>query len=101
MGMVTATGGGVIRDVITNSQPMITSGQVHATAALPGSLCYAMLRTYGPLPETLNMLISCGAALALGAGAVIFSVRTGPPGQFIRLGKPDEASHDLADGSGR
>ena len=34
MGMVTATGGGVIRDVLTNTQPMILSGQLYATAAL-------------------------------------------------------------------
>jgi hypothetical protein len=60
-----------------------------------------MLKTCGPLPETLNMLISCGGAFVLRAGAVIFNVRMAPPGQFIRLGKPDEASHALADGSGR
>lgn len=101
MGMVTATGGGVIRDIITNSQPMITSGQVYATAALLGSLWHAMLKTYGPLPETLNVVVSCGAAFALRAGAVIFNVRMGPPGQFIRFGKSDEASHDLADRSGQ
>lgn len=34
MGMVTATGGGVIRDVLTNTQPMILCGELYATAAL-------------------------------------------------------------------
>ena len=47
MGMVTATGGGVIRDVLTNTQPMILCGQVYATAALFGSLSYASLRSVG------------------------------------------------------
>ena len=44
MGMVTATGGGVIRDVLTNTQPLILCGQPYATAALLGSLTYAVLR---------------------------------------------------------
>lgn len=99
MGMVTATGGGVVRDVITNSQPMITSGQVYATTALLGSLCYASLRTYGGFPETLDVAISCGVAFSLRAWAVIYNVRMGPPGQFIRFGKANEASHDFADRS--
>jgi uncharacterized membrane protein YeiH len=43
MGMVTATGGGLLRDVLTNSQPMILCGQPYATAALLGSLTYASL----------------------------------------------------------
>ena len=49
MGMVTATGGGLIRDVLTNTQPMILCGQPYATAALLGSLSYAGLR-YLALP---------------------------------------------------
>jgi uncharacterized membrane protein YeiH len=37
MGMVTATGGGVFRDVLTQTQPMILCGELYATAALVGS----------------------------------------------------------------
>ncbi len=40
MGMLTATGGGVVRDVLTGTKPMITSGQLYATAALTGATCY-------------------------------------------------------------
>src|SRR5210317_1761305 len=47
MGMVTATGGGVIRDVITQNTPMIMRGQLYATVALLGSLSYASLRYLG------------------------------------------------------
>jgi uncharacterized membrane protein YeiH len=43
MGMLTATGGGVIRDVMTNQKPMISSGQLYATVALFGDACYCSL----------------------------------------------------------
>ena len=85
MGMVTATGGGVIRDIITNQRPMIMRGQLYATAALIGSLCYASLR-YFNLQEIPAESVSCLAAFALRASAIIFDIRMGPPGEFIRIG---------------
>jgi uncharacterized membrane protein YeiH len=91
MGMVTATGGGVIRDVLTNTQPMIVSGQLYATAALLGSLSYAGLRSLG-IPDITAQLLSCLAAFALRASAIVFDIRMGPPGQFIRIGKADQGS---------
>ena len=86
MGMVTATGGGVIRDVLTNTQPMIVSGQPYATAALLGSLSYAALR-YLAVPEIAAEAIACSAAFSLRACAIIFDISMGPPGEFIRFGK--------------
>jgi uncharacterized membrane protein YeiH len=85
MGMVTATGGGVIRDVLTNSQPMILCGQPYATAALLGSLSYAILR-YLAVPEIPAEAIACLAAFTLRACAISFDIRMGPPGEFIRIG---------------
>lgn len=85
MGMVTATGGGVIRDVITNSQPMIVSGQIYATAALLGALSYASLQYLG-VNEIAAEVIACLAAFSLRASAIIFDIQMGPPGQFIKVG---------------
>ena len=89
MGMVTATGGGIIRDVLTNTQPMILCGQLYATAALLGSLGYASLRYLG-VPEIVAELVASLAALSLRASAIIFDIRMGPPGEFIRIGKTDD-----------
>ena len=89
MGMVTATGGGVIRDTITNQLPMIMRGQLYATAALLGSLGYAGLRHIG-VPEIPSELVACLAAFGLRATAIIFDIRMGPPGEFIRIGKSTE-----------
>jgi uncharacterized membrane protein YeiH len=92
MGMVTATGGGVIRDVITNTQPMILSGQPYATVALLGAFCYASLRSLGA-PEVISEAVSCTAAFALRAWAILYDVRMGPPGEFLRIGgRADKAS---------
>jgi len=88
MGMVTATWGGFIRDVITNTQPMIVSGQLYATAALLGSLSYASLRYFG-VSGIPAELVSCLVALSLRASAIIFNIQMGPPGEFIRWGRGD------------
>jgi len=86
MGMVTATGGGVIRDVLTNTQPMIVSGQVYATAALLGSLSYGSMRYLG-VAEIPAELVASLAAFSLRASAIVFDIRMGPPGEFVRFGK--------------
>ena len=86
MNRSTATGGGVIRDTITNQLPMIMRGQLYATAALLGSLGYAGLRHIG-VPEIPSELVACLAAFGLRATAIIFDIRMGPPGEFIRIGK--------------
>ena len=86
MGMVTATGGGLIRDVLTNNQPMIFCGQIYATAALVGSLGYASLRWLG-VGEIPAELLAALSAFLLRASAIIFDIRMGPPGQFITIGR--------------
>jgi uncharacterized membrane protein YeiH len=100
MGMVTATGGGVIRDVLTNTQPMILGGQPYATAALLGSLSYAVLRLL-TVPEIPAEAIACISAFTLRACAIIFDIRMGPPGEFIRFGKHqlDSTTKGTNDGS--
>lgn len=85
MGMLTATGGGVIRDVITQSTPVIMQGQLYATAALLAGTCYAALIHFGltnPAAEGLAFALCFG----LRAAALVFDIRLGPPGAFLRVG---------------
>jgi uncharacterized membrane protein YeiH len=89
MGMVTATGGGLIRDVLTNTQPMILCGQPYATVALLGSLTYAILHYLG-VSEIVAESVAFLAAFLLRASAIIFDIRMGPPGEFVRVGKTKE-----------
>ena len=89
MGVVTATGGGVIRDVLTQNRPMIMRGRLYATAALLGSLSYAVMRYLG-VHEIAAEVVAFLAAFSLRASAIIFDIRMGPPGEFIRIGKTDD-----------
>jgi uncharacterized membrane protein YeiH len=90
MGMLTATGGGVIRDIITNQRPMIMRGQLYATAALAGALVYGIFIKYLGMPEMVAELTGFLAAFLLRASAIIFDIRMGPPGEFICIGRPDK-----------
>jgi len=87
MGMVTATGGGIIRDTITNQRPMIMRGQLYATAALSGALVYGVLIHYLGAPEIVAEVAGFAAAFGLRAAAIIFDIRMGPPGEFLRVGE--------------
>jgi uncharacterized membrane protein YeiH len=99
MGMVTAVGGGLLRDIITNSKPMITEGQLYASAALLGSLCYVLMNKAGT-DDVLAQGVAFSAAFGLRAAAVKFNIRMGPPGDFIRIGEPaSKASKKESDGA--
>ncbi|WP_158968256.1 trimeric intracellular cation channel family protein [Chachezhania sediminis] len=86
MGMLTATGGGVIRDVLTNTQPIILSGELYATAALVGALTYALLMQTD-IPVPIAQGIAFLAAFTLRALAILLDIRMGPPGEFVRIGR--------------
>jgi uncharacterized membrane protein YeiH len=91
MGMITATGGGLIRDVITNTQPMILScGQLYAFAALLGSLSFATLRFF-EVPVMASELIASVLAFGLRASTILFNIQTAPQGEFIRVGNEKES----------
>ncbi|MEL6768002.1 MAG: TRIC cation channel family protein [Pseudomonadota bacterium] len=84
MGMLTATGGGIIRDILTRTQPMILCGELYATAALAGALAYAGLHAL----DADTALASLGAfavALGLRAAAIVFGIKMGPPGDLISI----------------
>jgi uncharacterized membrane protein YeiH len=93
MGMLTATGGGVIRDVITNNTPMIMQGQLYATAALAGAACYAGL-IHLAVPEVIAESLAFMSCFLLRAAAVIFGIHMGPPGEFLRIGGKQQNEDD-------
>ena len=67
LGVVTATFGGTIRDVLSQEQPLILKQEIYATAALAAACVYVALETAGT-----------GGLIAAGAGTVVgFAVRAG------------------------
>jgi len=65
MGLLSATFGGLIRDVLCNEIPLILRHEIYATAALFGALVYVVLETL-PLP---------GGSAELGGICACFLVR--------------------------
>ncbi|WP_090708059.1 MULTISPECIES: trimeric intracellular cation channel family protein [unclassified Beijerinckia] len=65
MGVVTATFGGMIRDILGNESPVILSREIYASAALAGALAFVALTGLGVPRE----------AALVGGFAVGFSVR--------------------------
>lgn len=61
LGAITATGGGVVRDIILNRTPYVLSESIYGTAALAGSLVTGIL-----LVTTRNVRLAlwCGFAVA-------------------------------------
>jgi len=65
-GVITATFGGVIRDILCNDIPLIFRKEIYATACVLGSICYVTLHTF-QINENVNLIIS---------GLVIVGIRT-------------------------
>lgn len=65
LGVVTGTGGGVIRDLIVNDIPsLFKHGRLHATAAIAGALAYLAMRALG-VNEGVNVGVSVVIIVAL------------------------------------
>lgn len=63
LGMVTAVGGGVIRDVLLNRIPVILKKEIYASAALAGALLVVAGEAFGYAREPVSLL---AAALCFG-----------------------------------
>lgn len=56
MGVFTAVGGGLLRDVMSREKPMIFCKNVYATAVIIGTVCYYFLG--GIIPENIAIIIT-------------------------------------------
>lgn len=71
MGIMTGTGGGVLRDVVANRDPLLLKENIYATAALVGAGLYAALHFSG-FPEGWAFAAGVLAAFLLRGAALIF-----------------------------
>lgn len=69
MGVVTATFGGIIRDVIAGETPVILSREIYVTAALLAALVYVALTLAG-VSRSLAMVAGFAAGFALRAASL-------------------------------
>ncbi|WP_432735397.1 trimeric intracellular cation channel family protein [Maridesulfovibrio sp. FT414] len=89
MGMMTATGGGVIRDLLIGARPMILCGEIYAVAALVGAFVNVGMLQLGEQPE-VAMASGFVATLMLRGVTIVHGIRLGPPGEFVRIGRAEQ-----------
>ena len=64
LGMLTAIGGGIARDVLTNRTPMVLRGEVYALAALAGA-CIVTFGAAADIPDAVTAPIGAGLTIGL------------------------------------
>lgn len=84
LGMVTACGGGVIRDLLTQTRPMILCGEIYATAALVGATAYAVMAQHA-ITAGLAGTLAFALAFSVRALAILFRVQFGVSGEPLIL----------------
>lgn len=73
LGTITAVAGGMIRDVLCNVIPMILRQEIYATAAMLGSVLFALLHWWG-VTATTATLIAVSGALILRLAAIYWKL---------------------------
>jgi len=79
VGVVNATGGGLIRDVLVREEPLFFKpGQYYVLAALGGTSLFTLLLLYGQMPVQHAAWLSIGGTLLFRMLAIRFNWRTSP-----------------------
>lgn len=84
-GVITATFGGVLRDVLCAEMPLILRKEIYATAAAAGAAAYVLL-WWLDVDRLIAMLIAGGLAFGIRAVAMVFSLSL--PAYKSRPGRP-------------
>ncbi|MEN8185564.1 MAG: trimeric intracellular cation channel family protein [Bacteroidota bacterium] len=74
LGMMTATFGGVIRDILINEIPIIFHKEIYATACIIGSLTYILLNEL-PIHQDIKYIITTLIVISIRLVAVRFKLK--------------------------
>jgi uncharacterized membrane protein YeiH len=85
LGVVTATFGGVLRDVLCAEVPLILRKEIYATAAAAGASLYALLVWLGVAPP---YALAVGFAVGFGVRAIALAFNYSLPPYKARPGRP-------------
>ncbi|MEZ5792239.1 MAG: trimeric intracellular cation channel family protein [Nitratireductor sp.] len=86
-GMMTATVGGILRDVVSNEASVLLRREIYITAALLGASGFVLLQNLGVEPA-ISALVAGLVALFVRGGALIFGWTM--PGYRHRAGRPSQ-----------
>src|SRR4026207_1444529 len=76
-GVVTACGGGLLRDVLVRDEPLLFKpGQLYVLAALIGASLFTLLILYFKMPAATAALLSIGCCFVFRMLAIAFNWKT-------------------------
>ncbi|WP_270936412.1 trimeric intracellular cation channel family protein [Falsiroseomonas oryzae] len=70
LGVVTAVGGGILRDVVCNELPLILRREIYITAAAAAAVAYVALRL-APLPRDVALTAGIALGFSIRAAAIL------------------------------
>jgi uncharacterized membrane protein YeiH len=77
IGVVTACGGGLLRDVLVSDEPLLFKpGQLYVLAALIGASLFTLLILYFKMPATTAALLAIGCCFVFRMLAIAFDWKT-------------------------
>lgn len=80
LGTITATGGGVLRDLLCDREPeILRRGSLYSTAALAGSTTYVVMATWLNFTKPIALASAALLAIALRLGSVLFGWESPEP----------------------
>lgn len=74
MGVMTASFGGLIRDIFCGEKPLMFHREIYATAAAAGSLVWLGLHHFSNLPEFGQTTLAIAAGFAIRGAAIIWGL---------------------------
>ena len=77
VGVVTACGGGLLRDVLVRHEPLLLKpGQLYLLAALIGASLFTLLFLYFKISATSAALLAIGCSFVFRTLAIVFNWKT-------------------------
>jgi len=91
IGVINATGGGLLRDVLTRQEPLVFKpGQYYVMPSLLGCALLTVLLTVFDVPRVIAGIVAMAVTFLLRMMAVVFDLRSGPVTGLVP--NPDEVA---------
>lgn len=81
MAMISSTGGGILRDLLSNQLPLVLRGELYASTVLGGAAIFVGLIELD-VATPIAMISGFGVTLAMRASAIQFGLELGAPGEW-------------------
>jgi len=75
LGVITAIGGGLIRDVLAQRQTLLMSRELYAVPVLIGCILYTLVLAYAPEYRTVGSIVCLAVIFGIRAAAIRWNLQ--------------------------